>query len=39
MGFELRIPVFEPAKTIHALDRAANVISHKAATYRKNSAN
>jgi hypothetical protein len=27
MGFEPIAPVFERAKTIHALDRAANVIS------------
>jgi hypothetical protein len=26
MGFELTTPVFERAKTIHALDRAATVI-------------
>jgi hypothetical protein len=26
MGFELTIPVFEQAKTVHALDRAATVI-------------
>jgi hypothetical protein len=26
MGFELTIPVFERAKTFHALDRAATVI-------------
>jgi hypothetical protein len=26
VGFELTIPVFERAKTIHALDRAATVI-------------
>jgi hypothetical protein len=26
VGFELAIPVFERAKTAHALDRAANVI-------------
>jgi hypothetical protein len=28
VGFELTIPVFERAKTVHALDRAATVISH-----------
>jgi hypothetical protein len=28
MGFEHTIPVFELAKTVHALDRAANVIGH-----------
>jgi hypothetical protein len=27
VGFELTIPVFELARTVHALDRAANVIS------------
>jgi hypothetical protein len=26
VGFELMIPVFELAKTVHALDRAATVI-------------
>jgi hypothetical protein len=26
VGFELMIPVFERAKTVHALDRAATVI-------------
>jgi hypothetical protein len=26
VGFEPRIPVFERAKTVHALDRAATVI-------------
>jgi hypothetical protein len=26
MGFEIIIPVFERAKTVHALDRAATVI-------------
>jgi hypothetical protein len=26
IGFELTIPVFERAKTVHALDRAATVI-------------
>jgi hypothetical protein len=26
MGFELTIPVFKQAKTVHALDRAATVI-------------
>jgi hypothetical protein len=26
VGFERTIPVFEWAKTVHALDRAANVI-------------
>jgi hypothetical protein len=26
VGFELTIPVFEPAKAVHALDRAATVI-------------
>jgi hypothetical protein len=26
MGFELAIPAFERAKTVHALDRAATVI-------------
>jgi hypothetical protein len=28
VGFEPTIPVFERAKTIHALDRATNVIDH-----------
>jgi hypothetical protein len=27
VGFEIRNPVFERAKTVHALDRAATVIS------------
>jgi hypothetical protein len=27
VGFEATIPVFEPAKTVYALDRAATVIS------------
>jgi hypothetical protein len=27
MGFEPRIPVFERKKTLHALDRAATVIT------------
>jgi hypothetical protein len=26
VGFEPKIPVFEPAKTVHALDRTATVI-------------
>jgi hypothetical protein len=26
MGFELTTPVFERAKTVHALDRAATVV-------------
>jgi hypothetical protein len=26
VGFESTIPVFERAKTVHALDRAANVV-------------
>jgi hypothetical protein len=26
VGFEPTIPVFEPAKTVNAFDRAANVI-------------
>jgi hypothetical protein len=26
VGFELTAPVFEPAKTVHALDRVATVI-------------
>jgi hypothetical protein len=29
VGFEPTIPVFEGTKTIHALDRAANVIGMK----------
>jgi hypothetical protein len=29
VGFESTIPVVEPAKTVHALDRAANVIGYK----------
>jgi hypothetical protein len=33
MGFKHTIPVFERAKTFHALDRAANVISSTEATY------
>jgi hypothetical protein len=28
VGFELTIPVFERAKTIHALERAATVIGY-----------
>jgi hypothetical protein len=36
VGFELTIPVFERAKTVHALDRAANVIgSIKYGSYNK----
>jgi hypothetical protein len=27
VGFELRIPVFELSKTVHALDRAATAIA------------
>jgi hypothetical protein len=27
VGFELTIPVFDQAKTVHALDRAATVIN------------
>jgi hypothetical protein len=35
MGFEPTIPVFERAKTVHDLDRAAAVIgSHKASIYK-----
>jgi hypothetical protein len=29
VGFEPTIPVYERAKTVHALDRAANVISYE----------
>jgi hypothetical protein len=29
MGYELTIPVFGRAKTVHALDRAANVSGSK----------
>jgi hypothetical protein len=29
VGFERTIPVFERAKTVHALDRAATVIGQK----------
>jgi hypothetical protein len=29
VGFEPKIPVFERAKTVHALDRAATVIGTK----------
>jgi hypothetical protein len=29
VGFEPRIPVFEQAKTVHALARAATVIGHE----------
>jgi hypothetical protein len=29
VGFEPTIPVFERAKTVHALDRAATVICHE----------
>jgi hypothetical protein len=28
VGYEPKIPVFEEAKTVHALDRAAIVIGH-----------
>jgi hypothetical protein len=31
VGFENTIPAFERAKTVHTLDRAATVISHKVA--------
>jgi hypothetical protein len=29
VGFEPTIPAFEPAKMVHALDRAASVIGQK----------
>jgi hypothetical protein len=35
VGFEPTIPVFERAKTVHVLDRAATVISHKSIYNRK----
>jgi hypothetical protein len=33
VGFESTIPVFERAKTVHALDRSATVIDHKLYIY------
>jgi hypothetical protein len=33
VGFEATTPVFERAKTVHALDRAATVIGHSAQIY------
>jgi hypothetical protein len=33
VGFELTIPVFERAKTFHALDRAAIVIGYAEVSY------
>jgi hypothetical protein len=33
--FEPTIPVFERAKTVHALDRAANVIGYTPATNKQ----
>jgi hypothetical protein len=35
VGFELTIPVFERAKTVHALDRAVTVIDTTAYRIRK----
>jgi hypothetical protein len=35
MGFEPTIPVFELAKTAHALGRAATVIGHSATSFFK----
>jgi hypothetical protein len=35
MGFEPTIPVFERAKTVHVLDRAATVIDKEATSYIK----
>jgi hypothetical protein len=35
VGFESRIPAFERAKTVHALDRAATVIGTPKYTYRR----
>jgi hypothetical protein len=35
VGFELTIPVFERAKTVHALDRATAVIGPEASTSSK----
>jgi hypothetical protein len=32
-GFETRIPVFERANTVHALDRAATVIGQRLTDY------
>jgi hypothetical protein len=32
VGFELTIPVFERAKTVHTLDRAATVTGNVSAT-------
>jgi hypothetical protein len=36
VGFELTIPVFEQAKTVHALDRAATVIGTKFLHWKNN---
>jgi hypothetical protein len=36
MGFDLTTPVFERAKTVHALDRAATVIGAISSTYTVN---
>jgi hypothetical protein len=35
VGFEPTIPVFERAKTVHALDRASTVIGKGGATSKK----
>jgi hypothetical protein len=35
VAFELTIPAFEREKTVHALDRAATVISHYLSHYPK----
>jgi hypothetical protein len=35
VGFERTIPVLKRAKTVHALDRAANVIGHKRKTVNR----
>jgi uncharacterized protein (UPF0212 family) len=36
VGFELTIPVFQLAKTLHALDRAATVIGKSLGLYSIN---
>jgi hypothetical protein len=35
VGFEPTTPVFQRAKTVHALDRAATVIGKQTATFNK----
>jgi hypothetical protein len=35
VGFEPKIPVFELAKTVHALDRGATVVGNPQSRYAK----